>query len=151
MSCKFSQKADLYRPVRSCSINFGKWRQQNWHEKSQNTKYILYRYLLESEGWQRNVQFIIFDESSTWLMTLISEQIFLKSSNNNFANNSWHGPVHYRLSGKVVQENMGLPGTGKPGQWLRDICGRQTPMHSIPKEDFLQFPLSMFSVYIWTC
>ena len=47
-------------------------------------KYILYRYLLESEGWQRNVQFIIFDESSTWLMTLISEQIFLKSSNSKF-------------------------------------------------------------------
>ena len=90
-----AKKADLYRPVRSCSINFGKWRQQNWHEKSQNTKYILYRYLLESEGWQRNVQFIIFDESSTWLMTLISEQIFLKSSNSKFCKQfmTWPCPL----------------------------------------------------------
>ena len=149
MSCKFSQKADLYRPVRSCSINFGKWRQQNWHEKSQNTFFIDICWSQRGGSAMCNLSFLMNHLLDSWPSSL--SKSFLKAPTANFANNSWHGPVHYRLSGKVVQENMGLPGTGKPGQWLRDICGREAPMYSFPKEDFLQFLLSMFSVCIWTC
>ena len=117
--------------------------------KIQNTFFIDICWSQRGGSAMCNLSFLMNHLLDSWPSSL--SKSFLKAPTANFANHSWHGPVHYRLSGKVVQENMGLPGTGKPGQWLRDICGRQAPMHSFPKEDFLQFPLSMFSVCIWTC
>ena len=71
-------------------------------------KYNPYWYLLDSEGRQSRMQFSILYESCTWLITIISEKIFLTAPTANFA--------------KI----------GKPGQWLRDSCGWQATIHSFP-------------------